>query len=143
MNAREIVAATLAPFLETESDRLFFDGPDLALSQATGGSLALGVHELTTNAIKHGALSLPEGRVEFRWSVAPNDTGSRVEMVWKETGGPTPKKPERDGYGARVISFIPSREKNGEVTMEYPPDGYVCRIGFTLAAETRVAEEIM
>ncbi len=142
MNAKEIVAATLAPFLETESDRLFFEGPDLELSQATGGSLALGVHELTTNAIKHGALSVPEGRVEFHWWVAPNGNGSRVEMLWKESGGPPPKKPERDGYGARVIAFIPSREKNGQVTMDYPPDGYVCRIAFTLAAETRVAEEI-
>ncbi len=132
MNAREVIAATLAPFLETESARLTFDGPDLALNQATGGSLALGVHELTTNAIKHGALSVPEGRVDFRWTVAPGEAGGRVEMIWKESGGPPPREPEKAGYGARVIGFIPSREQNGKVTMEYPPDGYVCRIVFTL-----------
>ena len=134
MNAREVIAATLAPFLETESARLTFGGPDLKLNQATGGSLALGVHELTTNAIKHGALSVPEGRVDFRWTITPNGNGSLVEMVWRESGGPPPAKPERDGYGARVISFIPSREQNGKVAMEYPPDGYVCRITFTLPA---------
>jgi len=142
MNAREVIAATLAPFLETESARLTFGGPDLSLNQATGGSLALGVHELTTNAIKHGALSVPEGRVDFHWTVTANGGDSRVEMVWKESGGPPPKKPERDGYGARVISFIPSREKNGKVTMDFPPDGYVCRIAFTLSEETRAAETV-
>jgi len=142
MNAREVIAATLAPFLETESARLTFDGPDLVLSQATGGSLALGVHELTTNAIKHGALSVPEGRVDFRWSVTPGASIGRVEMVWKESGGPPPKRPERDGYGARVISFIPSREQNGKVAMDYPPDGYVCRITFTMPDAARIAEDV-
>jgi PAS domain S-box-containing protein len=139
MNAKEVIAATLAPFLETESARLTFDGPDLALKQATGGSLALGVHELTTNAIKHGALSVPEGRVDFRWTIAPDPNGKRVEMVWKESGGPPPRGPERAGYGARVIAFIPSREHNGKVAMEYPPDGYVCRIAFTLPDGTDMA----
>jgi len=142
MNAYEVIAATLEPFLETESARLTFGGPDLALNQATGGSLALGVHELTTNAIKHGALSVPEGRVDFRWTVTPDGNGSRVEMVWRETGGPPPAKPERAGYGARVISFIPSREQNGTVAMEYPPEGYICRIAFTLPAHVPVAPEL-
>lgn len=143
MNAHEVIAATLAPFLETESARLTFGGPDLTLNQATGGSLALGVHELTTNAIKHGALSVPEGRVDFRWTITPGETGSRVEMVWRETGGPPPAKPERAGYGARVISFIPSREQNGAVAMEYPPEGYICRITFTLTARAAVAQDVV
>jgi len=142
MNVREVVAATLAPFLETESARLAFDGPDLDLSQATGGALALGVHELTTNAIKHGALSAPSGRVRFTWSVAANGEGRRVEMVWQESGGPPPQKPVKDGYGARVIAFVPSRERNGKVTNEYPPEGFICRIAFTLPDTADVAEAV-
>ena len=51
---------------------------------------------------------------------------------------PPPQKPERDGYGARVIGFVPSREQAGSVVMEYPPEGYVCRIAFTLPATPRV-----
>jgi len=140
MNVREVIAATLSPFLETESRRLTFDGPDLELSQATGGSLALGVHELTTNAIKHGALSDPEGRVSLTWTVTPIGGARRVEMVWKESGGPQPKEPAKDGFGTRVITFIPSREQNGSVTAEFPADGYVCRIGFTLPDSARTAE---
>ena len=104
-------------------------GPDLLLGQATGGSLALGLHELATNAIKHGALRVPEGRVSFTWTL---EHGRRVEMVWRETGGPAPGTPSKGGYGARVIGFIAAREQNGAVTMEFPPEGYICRITFTL-----------
>ena len=81
---------------------------------------------------------MPEGRVAFTWSVTPATDGKRVEMVWKETGGPPPRKPEKDGYGSRVISFVPSREQGGTVTMEYPAEGYVCRIAFTLPGTPRV-----
>jgi two-component sensor histidine kinase len=130
MAAREVVAATLAPFLETEGVRISFGGPDLQLSQATGGSLALGLHELATNAIKHGSLRVPEGRVSFTWTATP---GGRVEMVWRESGGPAPGVPVKGGYGARVIGFIAAREQNGAVTMEYPVEGYICRISFTMA----------
>jgi PAS domain S-box-containing protein len=134
MDVREVVAATLEPFLETDSSRLTYSGPKLVLSQATGGPLALGLHELATNAIKHGALSVPEGRVDFTWTVTPSGSNRRrVDMVWKESGGPPPRKPDKDGYGARVIAFIPSREQNGSVIAEYPVDGYVCRISFTQA----------
>ena len=138
MDAEEVVAATLEPFQERESGRLTFGGPRLTLSQAAGGSLALGIHELATNAIKHGALSVPGGRVVFTWTITPVPDGKRVEMVWKESGGPPPHQPEKEGYGARVISFIPSREQGGSVTMDYPPDGYVCRIAFTLPDTPRV-----
>ena len=138
MDTEEVVAATLEPFQERESGRLTFSGPHLTLSQGTGGNLALGIHELATNAIKHGALSVPEGRVAFTWTITPVPDGKRVDMVWKETGGPPPRKPEKDGYGTRVIGFIPSREQGGAVTMDYPPDGYVCRIAFTIPDTPRI-----
>lgn len=138
IDTREIVAATLAPFHEVESGRIAFGGPKLELSQGTAGNLALGIHELATNAVKHGSLSVPDGTVSFTWTVTPVDEGHRVELTWKEAGGPPPRKPEKDGYGARVISFIPSRERAGSVTMEYPADGYACRIAFTLPDKARV-----
>ncbi|MEI9995468.1 MAG: HWE histidine kinase domain-containing protein [Rhizomicrobium sp.] len=140
METGEVVAATLAPFLETEQSRLAFGGPKLVLSQATGGSLALGIHELTTNAIKHGALSVPDGRVSFTWDVVPAGDARRVEMIWRESGGPLPIEPAKAGYGARVISFIASREQNGQVTMEYPPEGYICRIAFTAPPRNEALE---
>jgi len=131
IDTRQIVQATLAPFLEKESERLTFDGPPLALSEATGGSLALGLHELATNAIKYGALSMPSGRVRFSWRSEIHGGDETVFMDWTETGRSNVPPPEREGFGGRVIKFIPSREKNGKVDSEYRPEGYCCRISFT------------
>ncbi|MEI9888584.1 MAG: HWE histidine kinase domain-containing protein [Rhizomicrobium sp.] len=136
--AEDVARATLAPFLEKDSQRLTLGGPRLELSEATGGALALGLNEMATNAIKYGSLAVPQGRIAFTWTVTPTAAGRRVEMVWKESGGPPPQKPEKGGFGSRVIAFIPSREQSGTVTMEYPADGYVCRIAFTLPDKPQV-----
>ncbi len=132
----EIVRASLAPFLETESDRLTYAGPKLALSEATGGALALGLHELSTNAIKYGALSVPDGRVSFVWRAEPQGDNETVVMEWIETGRPNGAAPEREGFGGRLIRFIPSREKNGKVDIEYRPDGFYCRVSFIRAVKS-------
>jgi PAS domain S-box-containing protein len=130
IDTEEIVRATLAPFLETDQSRLSFGGPKLALSETTGGQLALGIHELTTNAIKYGALSVPEGRVSFSWKTEPTSDGENVVMEWRETGRPSGAVPEREGFGGRLIKFVPSREKNGKVDVQHWPNGYYCRISF-------------
>ena len=133
MQAKDVARATLAPFLEKDSRRLIIEGPKLELSEATGGALALGLNEMATNAIKYGALSVPEGRVAFTWSVEPQADGDLVTMEWRESGGPPPKAPEKEGYGARVIRFIPSRERAGTVAFDYAPEGYRCRVTFKTA----------
>jgi two-component sensor histidine kinase len=141
MQARDVARATLAPFLEKDSQRVTIEGPTLALSEATGGALALGLNELATNAIKYGALSVPDGRVSFTWSVEPLPDGDLVTMEWRESGGPPPKAPEKEGYGARVIRFIPSRERAATVTFDYAPEGYRCRITFKAKKRASPLEE--
>jgi len=126
-----MIRATLAPFMEENANRFSISGPALELSEPTGGGLALAVHELATNAIKYGALSAPEGRVSIDWSCASAPDGERVTIEWKEHGGPIPVAPEKEGFGSRVIKSVPARERNGEVLIEYRPDGLYCRIGFT------------
>lgn len=138
MQAEEVARATLSPFLETDSQRLAIGGPRLELSEAMGGGLAMGLNELATNAIKYGALSVPQGRVSFTWTVESLADSDLVTMEWRESGGPPPRPPEKEGYGARVIRFIATRESNGKVEMNYPPEGYVCRISFTKAHKPRV-----
>ncbi len=130
MEAGDVIRAALMPFMEDESGRFRIDGPKLLLSEQTGGSLALGVHELATNAIKYGALSVPQGEVAVTWRIDETDEGERVVIEWKERRGPMPAKPEREGFGLRVIKFIPSREKAGDTRIEFPPDGLYCRISF-------------
>jgi two-component sensor histidine kinase len=130
LEANAVVSAVLAPFLSESPQRLRFDGPQLTLSEHFGGALALAVHELATNALKYGALSVPSGSVTFHWSALPHEGGEKVEFVWKEDGGPPPRRPEKDGYGHRMIRSVAARETDGEASLDFPPEGLVCRISY-------------
>jgi PAS domain S-box-containing protein len=125
-----LVRATLTPFMEEGTSRFVISGPRLSLSEATGGSLALAVHELATNAIKYGALSNATGTVSISWTVKPVSDGEDVVFIWKESGGPPAVEPARQGFGLRVIMSVPARERGGDVQLEYPTDGLYCRIAF-------------
>ena len=138
MAVEDVARATLAPFLEKDSERVTIAGPLVELREATGGALALGLNELATNAIKYGALSVPQGRVSFTWTLTPEADGNLLALEWRESGGPAPKAPQKEGYGSRVIKFIPSRERAGSVTFDYAPEGYVCRIAFKMPPRPRV-----
>jgi two-component sensor histidine kinase len=130
LEANAVVSAVLAPFLSESPRRLHFDGPDLALSEHFGGALALAVHELATNALKYGALSVPSGSVTLCWSAMPCDGGEKIEFVWRENGGPPPRRPEKDGYGHKMIRSVAARETDGEASLDFPPEGLVCRISY-------------
>ncbi len=85
-----LIRATLAPFLEERAQRFRIEGPDVTLSEATGGSLALAIHELATNALKYGALTVPDGYVTIGWRGTDMPEGERIAIDWKEHGGPVP-----------------------------------------------------
>jgi two-component sensor histidine kinase len=125
------IRAALKPFIEENSQRIVIDGPQCLISEATSGALALGVHELATNAIKYGSLSVPEGSVHVHWRIADLAQDERVTIEWREKDGPPISKPARDGFGTRVIRFIPARERNGQVDLDYRPEGLHCTIGFS------------
>ena len=130
IDANAVVRATLVPFDEEKSNRIRIDGPDLQLSEELGGGLALAVHELATNALKYGALSVHGGTISFTWTVTPMAGGDEVVFEWKERGGPPPEPPTREGFGNRVIKSVTSREKTGSVSIENPPEGVTCRIAY-------------
>lgn len=128
-----MVRATMAPFMGDDRNRVEIDGPNLRLSESTGGALALAVHELATNAIKYGALSVPDGKVAILWTAEPAENGEAVKFEWMENGGPAPARPEKPGFGMRVIESAPMREKGAEVAVEYRPQGLYCRISFVMS----------
>ena len=134
VEAGDIARATLKPFMEDGSGRIRIIGPRLVLSQETGGALGLGIHELATNAIKYGALSVPDGTVTLIWRIDPQGQDERITIEWKEGGGPPVATPLREGFGTRILQFVPAREKNGETAIEYQPDGLYVRIGFARKA---------
>jgi two-component sensor histidine kinase len=130
LEANAVVGAVLAPFLASQPPRLQFGGPDVQLSEQFGSALALALHELASNALKYGALSEPGGSVEFHWTVTPEAAGTRVAFEWTERGGPPPPPPQKDGFGHRLIRAAVSGESEGQVHIDYPGDGLVCRLSY-------------
>ena len=83
----------------------------------------MAIHELTTNASKHGSLSTRAGRVEVTWQVQRTDLGLTLLLNWKEREGPAPKRQRRSGFGSRLVTMVIERQLNGTVNMTYNRDG--------------------
>jgi two-component sensor histidine kinase len=130
VDASALIKATLAPFMSENAQRIHVAGPHLLLSEELGAGLGLAVHELATNALKYGALSVPDGHVSFTWSVTPSGDSHSIMFDWKETGGPEPSPPSKPGFGTNVIKHVVVREKAGRVDIDYPPEGLTCRVSF-------------
>ena len=111
---------------ERAADRAHLEGPDLTLDPQAAVSLAMMVHELSTNAIKYGALSVESGRVDVRWDVDLDKDGRALTLEWRESGGPPVVAPERPGFGTRLIERGLTASIKGKVTIAYLPEGLRC-----------------
>lgn len=126
--ARETTAASLG-----EAGRIRMTGPCVVLAPKKAVTLAMALHELCTNAMKYGALSVASGRVELSWEAS---TGERpaIRLLWRESGGPPVAAPEHRGFGSRIIEQALAHEFDGRVTMDYRPEGLVVALEGTLPA---------
>ena len=115
----ELLNTLLAPFL----DRIFFNGPNVFLEPDPTFGLSMAVHELATNASKHGSLTDPAGRVDLTWSITRTQQGLTLVLDWKESGGPAPKRSRRPGFGSRLINMVIERQLNGQVEQSFGPQG--------------------
>jgi two-component sensor histidine kinase len=115
----ELIRATLAAH-DTDGARISIEGPPIRLGPNSAVTVNLAVHELATNAIKYGALSSPQGRVEVRWA----DVGDAMEFLWRESGLQDVAPPTRQGFGSRLLRAA-ARELDAEVEPRHTPQGYV------------------
>lgn len=99
-------------------------GPPVRLTPQVAVSVALAMHELYTNATKHGALSNDSGRVQVDWTLQ----GDWLTLRWAEAGGPPVKPPQRRGFGSRLIERALALELGAIVDIDYRPEGVVCEI---------------
>jgi len=102
-----------------------WEGPDITLRPRAANAASLALHELATNAVKYGALSMETGRIEVRWAQTP-DGGFQLD--WTEAGGPRVAPPDRRGFGSTLLEQVTGRELGGAVTIDYHPDGVRARI---------------
>ncbi|MGU3468674.1 PAS domain-containing protein [Methylobacterium sp. C33D] len=106
--------------------RVAYEGPDIEVGSKPALALALTLHELTTNAVKYGALSVPDGRVTVEATVLDSPEGPRLRIAWTERGGPPVAPPWRKGFGSRLIERSLTAQVGGTLAMDYAPAGLRC-----------------
>lgn len=121
-------------FVEDAPGEIRTQGPDLSLSPRSSEIIGMALHELATNSLKYGALSLGSGSVDISWDFDRENDG--FSMSWVEAGGPQVAKPERTGFGSTLIAEVPQRFFGGEAQIEYAGGG----IKWTLHAPLAMIE---
>jgi len=120
---RDVLAEEIRPFMSAEHNNFELSGP--ALKLAPQGALALGmaIHELATNALKYGALSVPQGKVRIAWRVETTPAELQFVLDWVEQGGPPVAPPAHRGFGTTLIERGFAHELSGSATLEFAASG--------------------
>jgi PAS domain S-box-containing protein len=117
-----LVAEELAPY--RAGDKIRCGGPDVSLQPATAQGLALALHELATNAAKHGGLSSPAGKVTLEWELE----SEALTLHWSETGGPPVAEPSSHSFGLKVITASIEQQLGGKAVFKWAPTGLQCQM---------------
>ena len=120
------LASLAGPILEPyvgDGARVEVTGSAVSLRGAQVQALALMLHELATNAVKHGALSVPGGRVRLGWKVEENEAVRRLRLRWEERGGPQVVPPTSRGFGTKLIESVATDELGGQAELTFAPEG--------------------
>jgi PAS domain S-box-containing protein len=117
-----LVGEELAPY--RTGDKITIEGPDISLEPSTAQGLALALHELATNAAKHGALSSERGRVGLAWQLRSD----ALVLNWTESGGPPIGPPAARSFGLRVIRASIEQQLGGETAFDWDPKGLRCHL---------------
>ena len=126
-----LVAEELAPF--RTGNRTTFKGPDISLQPATAQALALALHELATNAAKHGALSSPNGKITLDWKLQ----GDALTLHWVENGGPRIAQPSSRSFGLKVIIGSIEQQLGGKASFDWDTKGLRCKFSIPCSELTK------
>jgi two-component sensor histidine kinase len=124
----DLIRNELQAYAGVDGARLSVVGEDARLSARAAQTLSLALHELTTNAAKHGALSVPEGRVEIHSAI----DGQELQLSWTETGGPEVKPSSAQGFGTIIIERSVAHELGGSARIAFERSGMRCDIRIPL-----------
>lgn len=144
VDLRELLEAELRAHIndDVEPEKVAIEGPPVALSATSAQALALAIHELVTNAVKHGALKEPFGRVDVSWRIERRDGAKpRAILDWRESGVLMPDRsgPVHKGYGAELIERALPYQLGAETLLEFHADGVHCRIGIETGSDEPAA----
>lgn len=126
---RAVVEAGMAGLLAAPAasggrGRIRLSGPSATLAPEAAQALCMALHELTANALLHGAFAVPDGQVALTWEIAPDGT---LALDWRETGMAAPR-PSGTGFGLALLETTVRHQLDGRVTFAWDDDGFGCRI---------------
>ena len=125
-----VAERALAPFRPAEAARLSLEGGLVRVAPEAAVALTLCLHELATNAAKHGALSNADGVVRLSWRIGDAAGRKRLMVEWRETGGPAPSPAGRQGFGSRLLTRALAAQPHAETQLSFPAEGAVWRASF-------------
>lgn len=135
---REMLVNELGPYDDDAGSRIRLDGPSVELIGDLAVPTGMAIHELTTNAAKHGALSLPGGCVAVGWEVRGTRTGRELLLDWRESGGPPVAEPTRKGFGSTLLQRVLKVQCGAEIAFAYEPAGLHFRMAVPLPDQRTV-----
>jgi len=128
VSLERLVRAQLGHYADLIGPRIRLDGPEVCLTPAVAQHLAITLHELSTNAAKYGALSMPAGRVSVTWALEEADGAQRFAIEWRESDGPAVAPPRAKGFGSQVIDGMAAAVLGGKVDLAFAPAGFCWRL---------------
>jgi two-component sensor histidine kinase len=133
---KELIRLQVMPFDGSTPPRVLVSGEDILLSADQALALGLILHELASNALRYGALSVATGNVDLAWEINETETGrSHLEISWRERGGPAVEPPQHQGFGSILIQRSLSKVLSSSVKHEFPPEGVTAHISMPLESE--------
>lgn len=137
---QEIIKEVVEPYLRQRIQHFEIEGERVRLIPRTALAIAMAIHELTTNAAKYGALSVPSGCIRITWTITSDETPLLV-LRWQERNGPPVATPTRRGFGTRLIERGLAQDLGGEVQLRYEPAGVVCIVSAPLDDQAAILEK--
>lgn len=138
VDLRRIIEDEIQPFLNIDQPRVTLIGPRVLLAPPIAQGIALVIHEMITNSVKYGALSVVGGRVHMSWQAGATE----LTLDWTERHGPPVEKPAREGFGTKLILATTSQQLGGNAMFDWHRDGLRCTLTLPFAsAEAQVTSD--
>ncbi len=135
----EVLVEETRPFLSRDGANIVFQGPKVWLSPQGALALGMAIHELVTNAVKYGALSVPQGKVMVSWQIERESAGTEFLLQWVESDGPPVSPPTLRGFGTSLIERGFAHELSGSANIRFEPSGVRATLRAPLGAAVNAA----
>jgi two-component sensor histidine kinase len=132
VSMRELLALELSAHGAVEGENLTQRGPELLITAKQAQGLSMAFHELATNAVKHGALSVDNGRIDVSWETKASSARNQLRIRWRETGVTIEREPARRGFGSDILERSIPHLLHGSFERTFHRDGIECLIVVSL-----------